>query len=100
MDFRSISFIKTIIAKLKFDNIKTYRADTFKIIYTVGDIIPGEVLNIGNPNCRVKINQPIHEFFDKWCQQGPSHHIALGYGDLSEEIESFAGAMKFDVVRL
>ena len=52
-------------------------------------------MNIGNPNCRVEIEQPLHIFFDRWCQQGPSHHIALGIGDHSEEIEAFAEAMKF-----
>ncbi len=52
--------------------------DSFKLIYSVGEIVPGDVLSIGNPNCRVKVNKPIHEFFDDWCQQAPSHHIAIG----------------------
>jgi L-arabinose isomerase len=58
------------------------------------------VLNIGNPNCRVRIGKPISEFMDAWCQQGPSHHVALGYGDVSGSIESFAEAMGFRCVRV
>jgi L-arabinose isomerase len=73
---------------------------TFKMIYTTGEIVSGDVLNIGNPNCRVKINQPIHVFFDRWCQQGPSHHIAMGIGDLSKELETFAAAMNFELVKV
>jgi len=74
--------------------------DTFKLIYSVGQIVPGDILNIGNPNCRVKVAKPIHEFFEQWCLQAPPHHIALGIGDHGEEIEAFAEAMKFKVVRI
>ena len=74
--------------------------DTFKLVYTVAEIVPGDVLNIGNPNCRVKLKQPLHEFFDDWCQQGPSHHMALGSGDYAKEIETFAEAMQFKCVKL
>jgi L-arabinose isomerase len=74
--------------------------DTFKLIYTVAEAVPGDILNIGNPNCRIRVNRPIHEFIDAWCQQGPSHHIALGIGDHSDEIESFAEALKFGCVRV
>ena len=74
--------------------------DTFKLIYTVGESIDGTILSIGNPNTRVKIDQPIHKFMDAWCQQGPSHHIALGMGDQSQALESFAEAMGFPTVRI
>jgi L-arabinose isomerase len=72
----------------------------FKLIYTVAEIIRGEVLNIGNPNCRVRVHLPIHEFIDRWCQQGPSHHVALGLGDHSREIEGFAEAIQFKSARV
>jgi len=74
--------------------------NTFKLIYTVGEVIPGPILNIGNPNCRFRVKRPIHEFIDAWCQEGPEHHSALGIGDLSREIEAFAEAMKFRCVRI
>ncbi len=69
--------------------------DTFKLLYTVGEIVPGPILKIGNPNCRVKVKMPLHEFIDQWCQAGPSHHIVLGYGDKSVAIETFAESMGF-----
>jgi len=73
---------------------------TFKLIYTTGEVIPGEILNIGNPNCRVRVSCPISEFINSWCMQGPSHHSALGIGDYTEEIETFAEAIKFKAVRI
>jgi len=74
--------------------------DTFKLIYSVGEVIPGPILNIGNPNARVRVSRPLHEFMNAWCQEGPSHHIALGIGDHGAELETFAEAMGFGVVRI
>ena len=74
--------------------------ERFKLVYAVGEVIPGPVLQIGNPNCRVRLQRPIHDFMDAWCQQGPSHHMAVGYGDLGQELEIFAEAMKFRAVRI
>ncbi len=74
--------------------------DTFKLIYSVAEVVPGPILNIGNPNCRVKLGQPLHEFMDAWCQQGPSHHLSLGLGATAREIEVFAEAMGFRCVRV
>jgi L-arabinose isomerase len=82
-------------------NLTQFEAgERFKLIYSVGEIIPGPVLQIGNPNCRVRLQKPIHDFMDAWCQQGPSHHMAIGYGDLGQELEIFAEAMKFRLVRV
>ena len=79
-------------------NLTQYNAgESFKLVYSVGEIVPGTILSIGNPNCRVKVTSPIHEFIDAWCQQGPSHHIAMGYGDRSKELEVFAEAMDFQI---
>jgi L-arabinose isomerase len=72
----------------------------FKVIYTIADAIPGEILNIGNPNCRVRVQKPMHEFMDAWCQQGPSHHIALGLGDQSQKLEALAEAIGFSCARI
>ncbi|MCG2660151.1 MAG: hypothetical protein L6437_07910 [Kiritimatiellae bacterium] len=74
--------------------------DTFKLICTVGEVIPGDILNIGNPNCRVRVGQPIHEFMDAWCRQGPVHHLALGLGDQAAAVQIFAESMGFEYVRV
>ena len=47
---------------------------------SVGDVVvPGPILKIGNCNCRVRVRLPSHDFMDAWCQQGPSHHVALSW---------------------
>ncbi len=82
-------------------NVSQFDAgETFKLIYTTGEAVPGDILRIGNPNCRVRLGRPIPEFMDAWCRQGPAHHIGLGLGDHSAEIEAFGEAMGFPVVRI
>lgn len=95
IDFRMRTGPVTLLNWTQFD-----AGETFKLIYSVAEIVPGDVLHIGNPNCRVRVAQPIHAFMDAWCQQGPAHHTALGLGDLSEAIERFAEAMQFRCVRV
>ena len=73
---------------------------TFKLIYTVGEVIPGDILSIGNPNCNVRVDKPLQQFFNDWCQQGTEHHIALGVGDFSGQIETFAEKIGFACVRV
>jgi len=72
----------------------------FKLIYTIAEAVPGDILNIGNPNCRVRVSRPMHEFMDAWCQEGPSHHIALGLGDKSLDLKVFAEAIGFTCVEI
>ena len=85
----------TLLNLTQFDS-----GNTFKLIYAIGEIISGDILNIGNPNCRVKLQTPLPKFFDDWCQQGPAHHIALGMGDFCEQLETFAEAMQFPITRI
>lgn len=82
-------------------NISQFGTDKpFKVIYTIGNIVAGDILKIGNPNCRVKIQKPFRQFFDEWCQQAPGHHSALGMGDFSKELEVFCEKMGFDCIQV
>lgn len=82
-------------------NLSQFNAgERFKMIYTIAEVVSGDILAIGNPNCRVRVQKPIHDFIEEWCRQGPTHHIALGVGDHAREIETFAQALKFEAVRI
>lgn len=95
IDFKMREGICTLLNLTQFGTDKT-----FKLIYSVGEIVEGDILHIGNPNCRVRVDKPIREFFDEWCREGPGHHTALGIGDYSREIETFAEKMGFACVRI
>ena len=66
----------------------------------VRDSEASRVGRVCDSNCRIWVQRPMHEFIDAWCQQGPSHHIALGTGDHSLARETFAEAMGFLTVRV
>jgi L-arabinose isomerase len=95
IDFKVKEGPVTLLNLTQFD-----AGDTFKLIFSVAEVIPGEILNIGNPNCRVRVSRPLHEFMNVWCQQGPSHHIALGLADKSQELVAFAEAVGFGSIRI
>jgi len=46
------------------------------------------------------VSKPLHVFMEQWCQHGPSHHLAIGLGDHTEALETFAEAMGFRSVRV
>ena len=55
-----------------------------------GVSIAGEIPQTGNTNTRVSFNCKINEFLERWCEAGPTHHVALGVGDKIEVLKKFA----------
>ncbi len=51
-----------------------------KLLVAEGESLRGEILRIGNTNSRLRFTLPPDEFMDRWCQEGPTHHVALGLG--------------------
>jgi len=51
-----------------------------KLLVAEGESLPGEILRIGNTNSRLRFTLPPDEFVDRWCAEGPTHHVALGIG--------------------
>jgi L-arabinose isomerase len=56
------------------------RDGRLKMIAAEGESLPGPTLGIGNTNSRLRFSLPPAEFMNAWCQQGPTHHCALGTG--------------------
>ena len=55
-----------------------------------GDSLPGAILKIGNTNSRLRFRLPPAEFVNRWCEQGPTHHCALGVGHRLEEFRKLS----------
>ena len=59
----------------------TQTADVrLKLIAAVGESIAGPTFRIGNTNSRIRFAATPTAFFDAWCAEGPTHHVALGVG--------------------
>ena len=60
------------------------------MIAAKGTSIAGEIPQTGNTNTRVSFNCPVNAFLERWCEAGPTHHIALGCGDKIQTIKKFS----------
>jgi len=72
----------------------TQTADgTLKLIVAEGESIPGETFRIGNTNSRLRFGLPPAAFFERWCAEGPTHHVALGVGHVAAEVAKVASLL-------
>lgn len=63
------------------------RDGRLKLVVAEGESIPGPTFQIGNTNSRLRFGAPPAEFFEAWCAEGPTHHVALGIGHRAAEVE-------------
>jgi len=61
-----------------------------KMIAAEGDCIAGDTFKIGNTNSRLKFSVGPAEFMNRWCEEGPTHHCALGIGHQISKLKKFA----------
>ena len=61
-----------------------------KLIAAEGESVPGETFRIGNTNSRLVFSLAPAEFFEAWCEHGPTHHVALGIGHVAREVRNVA----------
>lgn len=72
----------------------------FKLIAAEGESLPGPILRIGNTNSRLRFGLPPAQFVNRWCEQGPTHHCALGVGHRSAEIQKLSALLNLPLVRV
>ncbi len=71
-----------------------------KLLAAQGQAIPGETLPIGNTNSRLKFALDPAEFMNRWSEEGPTHHCALGVGHQLPRIEKLARLMELELAIL
>ncbi len=65
----------------------------FKFIRSTAESMPGAIPATGNTNTKCHFPIPATEWIERWCECGPTHHLALGVGDRTQEIELFCKMM-------
>jgi L-arabinose isomerase len=68
-------------------------AGALKLITAEGESLPGETFRIGNTNSRLRFPSAPAEFLERWCAEGPTHHVALGVGHRAEEVRRVAALL-------
>jgi L-arabinose isomerase len=71
---------------------------SLKMLVAEGESIPGPVLRIGNTNSRLRFSLGPAEFVNRWCQEGPTHHCALGIGHKRSSIAKVGKLMNLPVI--
>jgi L-arabinose isomerase len=61
-----------------------------KLLAAEGESIPGETFRIGNTNSRLRFGYRPAEFLERWCAEGPTHHVALGVGHVAGSVRNVA----------
>ena len=68
-----------------------------KLVAAEGESVPGPTFRIGNTNSRIRFGSPPASFFDEWCAQGPTHHVALGVGHRLGRIRKVADLLGLEL---
>lgn len=71
-------------------SISVDRNGRFRMIAAEGTSLPGDIPQTGNTNTRVSFDCPVNEFLTRWCEAGPTHHLALGTGHHMGTLRKFA----------
>jgi L-arabinose isomerase len=68
-----------------------------KLIAAEGDSIAGPTFRIGNTNSRIRFESGPRAFFDSWCAEGPTHHVALGVGHQLSRVRKVADLLGLEL---
>jgi L-arabinose isomerase len=67
-----------------------------KLVVAEGESIPGATFRIGNTNSRLRFPSRPAEFFERWCAEGPTHHVALGVGHRALDLRRVAALLELE----
>ena len=65
-----------------------------------GESVAGPTLQIGNTNSRYRFSISAKKFINRWSEQGPAHHCAIGIGHIAHKIEKLAMLFDIPVVKI
>jgi L-arabinose isomerase len=69
-----------------------------KLLAAEGEALPGPRLEIGNTNSRLRFGLDPAEFMNRWAEQGPTHHCALGAGHQVGKLRKLARLLGLELV--
>jgi L-arabinose isomerase len=68
-----------------------------KLIAAEGESLAGPTFRIGNTNSRIRFGSGPTAFFDAWCAEGPTHHVALGVGHQLSRVRKVADLLRLEL---
>ncbi len=81
-------------------SINVDRNGSFRMIAAEGEALHGAIPQTGNTNTRVSFDCPIGDFLSRWCEAGPTHHLALGVGHHLSTLRKFAKISGIELIEV
>ena len=81
-------------------SINTDANGKFRMIAAEGESLPGEIPQTGNTNTRVSFGGDVCDFLARWCEAGPTHHLALGVGHHMETLRKLSRISGIELVEV
>jgi L-arabinose isomerase len=72
----------------------------FKLLVAEGTTEAGPILEIGNTNSRYRFPIGARAFINRWNEQAPPHHCAVGVGYVGDRLEKLGKLLGINVVRV
>jgi len=73
------------------------RDGSFRFVVSEGEVVAGELLQIGNTTSRVDFGRDPGEWCDEWSATAVAHHWALGTGHRAAELQSVADLLNIEM---
>jgi len=81
-------------------SVVEYVDGSLKLLVAEGESVAGPILEIGNTNSRYKFSIGARAFVERWNEQGPAHHCAVGVGHLGSKLDKLAKLLNMEIVRI
>ncbi|MBE6590846.1 MAG: arabinose isomerase [Ruminococcaceae bacterium] len=81
-------------------SINVDRNGRFRMIAAEGTSIAGDIPQTGNTNTRVSFGSDVCGFLSRWCEAGPTHHLALGVGHHIDTLRKFARISGIELIEV
>lgn len=69
-----------------------------QLLAAEGECVPGPLLRTGNTNSRLKFAGGPATFIERWCAEGPTHHVALGLGHQTGRLRKLSRVLGLELM--